>query len=619
MSIKINLSKYPERFATNSHELSIEKKVNFIFGKNGTGKTTIADEIENQLSDSYDVLIFKDFEGIVGDNARLDAVALGTANTTIQSKIDEVDAEIKAINEQIKQPKDKAMENLFTLASIAKKKCDDSEREIRQFFTTSAAHIKNQEKPQIAKTTYNANAFLDDIQNANLLSDSDIAKHKKNIAEEEKAITNKLLFNSLNLIPRLELVNKILQSSVEQPKGISELEDNVEKQKFAETGMKIHKHENGEICAFCGNEISDQRWQLLGNYFNDEYKKLLEKVNPEIAELERILKRVTEIGELVESDFYSQYFQDAKNLNLQIKVRKSEIKDFFDKLISALKDKRDNLFVLSDVLDIVVPNNFYDIQQIYNDLIESQAQFTKNLKTEQIKSKDALRYHEVKKKLDEFEYYNKRINLDTLETAKNETQNNLQSKKNELNRKEDERKDLISQTKDEEKIAIKINRLLTNMGVSSFSLKLVNSDSENQKGQYQISGHDGKLRPIAKLSKGEKNIIAFLYFAFNLESIEHGAKARIIVFDDPMTSNDDTMQYLMIGEIQKLYQNLKDDSYIILLTHNCHFYLNVRPPTMPKYKKSKVQDGLHEEVAFYEKYGICHLLSDGKRTSIKNM
>src|SRR5262249_33507477 len=83
--------------------------------------------------------------------------------------------------------------------------------------------------------------------------------------------------------------------------------------------------------------------------------------------------------------------------------------------------------------------------------------------------------------------------------------------------------------------------------------------------------------------------------------------------DDPMTSNDDTMQYLMIGELQNFYRQLSDNNFFILLTHNCHFYLNVRPNRAKKYK----QNG--KEINFYEKYGNYCLLFDGKYTSIKNI
>lgn len=63
--LKIDLSLYSERFAQNSEGLLISRKVNFSFGKNGTGKTTLADAIKSQHSGQYDVCIFDDFDGVV--------------------------------------------------------------------------------------------------------------------------------------------------------------------------------------------------------------------------------------------------------------------------------------------------------------------------------------------------------------------------------------------------------------------------------------------------------------------------------------------------------------------------------------------------------------------------
>jgi len=56
MSINIKLSHHPDKFVSESPEFVIQEKVNFVFGKNGTGKTTIADEIKSQLVNNYDVL-----------------------------------------------------------------------------------------------------------------------------------------------------------------------------------------------------------------------------------------------------------------------------------------------------------------------------------------------------------------------------------------------------------------------------------------------------------------------------------------------------------------------------------------------------------------------------------
>lgn len=618
MSLKISLSNHPDRFAENSREYVIEKKINFIFGKNGTGKTTIADEIKNQLSEQYDVCVFKDFDN-VAENARLDAVALGIENTKIQKEIDSVYAEILAIEKETQQPEDENTVNLFTRAKAAQKKADDASGEITAFFTSSARQIKELRNPQVAKTSYNKNDFGSDIPKAALLPEADVAKHKSTIRTERKDSPGEIVIPDVDLKTHLDLTNEILQSSVAQPQNIPELKDNAEKQSFARQGMKIHSHKNGEVCAFCGNEISNQRWQLLGNYFNNEIKKLEERIDSELKKIESALVQIEKIKDIRVSNYYDRYSDDVKSINLQLKAKRGEYEGFLRQLKAAIEEKRKNPFSQSDMLNIDVPTSFAEIEEACADLLERHNELSENLQEEQDKAKDALRYHEVKKKLDEFKYDEEKDKLTVLRIASEEASKSLENKKEELQQKQDIRKDSIRQTRGEEKIADNINRSLSNMGVISFSLELVSNDDENQKGQYQIRGHNNQLRPVTDLSKGEKNIIAFLYFLFSLEDTERSNKPKIIIFDDPMTSNDDTMQYLMIDRLQKLYKEINNsDNYLIILTHNCHFYLNVRPNIMPTYKKSG-DEGLYKKIGFYEKYGVNHLFSDGKRTIIKNV
>lgn len=75
-----------------------------------------------------------------------------------------------------------------------------------------------------------------------------------------------------------------------------------------------------------------------------------------------------------------------------------------------------------------------------------------------------------------------------------------------------------------------------------------------------------------------------------------------------MNSNDDTMQYLIITELQKLYQGKNREKfnpvsdYFICLTHNAHFYLNVQPQGYFKEKKKDPNDETKLiEVSKYDK------------------
>ena len=49
------------------NELELDKKITFIFGKNGTGKSTITEEIK-KLNSDYDVSVFQGFNNIIDEN-----------------------------------------------------------------------------------------------------------------------------------------------------------------------------------------------------------------------------------------------------------------------------------------------------------------------------------------------------------------------------------------------------------------------------------------------------------------------------------------------------------------------------------------------------------------------
>ncbi|MGY0181274.1 hypothetical protein [Lactococcus garvieae] len=111
--LQIDLSEYSDRFSVQGMHLN--KDVNLIFGRNGTGKSTITKQIKTQFEDHYDVRIFQDFEGITGENKRLVAIALGKENTEIQGKLDNLDVEIRKITSEISQLKiGETVENLYT-------------------------------------------------------------------------------------------------------------------------------------------------------------------------------------------------------------------------------------------------------------------------------------------------------------------------------------------------------------------------------------------------------------------------------------------------------------------------------------------------------------------------
>ena len=85
------------------NELELDKKITFIFGKNGTGKSTITEEIK-KLNSDYDVSVFQGFNNIIDENHRLNAVVLGEENLIINTQIKQKKKELT--EEEIKQVAD---------------------------------------------------------------------------------------------------------------------------------------------------------------------------------------------------------------------------------------------------------------------------------------------------------------------------------------------------------------------------------------------------------------------------------------------------------------------------------------------------------------------------------
>lgn len=68
--------------------LVIDKSLNFFYGKNGTGKSTLTNLIaKNGDQNDLAVLTFQGFESVLGENDLLNAVVIGEHNKKIELQI----------------------------------------------------------------------------------------------------------------------------------------------------------------------------------------------------------------------------------------------------------------------------------------------------------------------------------------------------------------------------------------------------------------------------------------------------------------------------------------------------------------------------------------------------
>jgi len=526
-------------------EINFDKNLNFVFGKNGTGKSTLTKLLNSEN-------LWKKFE---------------------------------KIEKNIKQ----------------------KENEKEKFYTEAASKIKNMGEPQIAKPNYNKTYFEAEKKNAKLLGEADIEYLKKLIKTEVK-MAQEIEFPNINLQDELNRINSILEKKVEEKVSIKRLEDNEEKRNFAEKGLHLHKV--GEICSFCGNIIKEKEYEELKRYFlADDIKEFQKEIEVSKDNYRKIIENIENI-KFDKNNFYPNNIEKLTKIIEEYEIIKEKIIKIFELFLKKLEKKdifKENEKIFIDNISL----NFNKISKEYDDLVKNNN--TSNLTKEKENAKANLRYHYIKLALDEFNEKTKLYELNLLKEKETEYKNEIENKENEIIKINNEIKKLNleitkleAQTKNEKKLVENINKKIKHYT----SFELVHKKDTEGEGFYSVKClRTNEDRDISQISTGEKNIIALLYFIEKLNEInEVKTRNKLIIFDDPMNSNDDTMQYLIIEELQKLMGELlrdKKNDKIILMTHNVHFYINV------KYDFDKRKND-------YEKNNnFIRLISDTKKTKIK--
>lgn len=652
MTIKLDLSQQEYRvFDINLESSTIDfKNKNFIFGKNGAGKSTLCEMITTQFVNDYDVHVFSGFNNVLEDK-KLNAVVLGEENISAKKEIDSIDIKMielidkrKKLDSELKSLEwnesyiDEGIEksSLYISREIARTMYKTQENEIESFFRAKAKELKEYKNPQVTKTSYSKNDFLNDIRISEVLDDAKKEECEGILNDKSKRLIPKIQkIISIDFTRLINEVNEILDYKVEQATFIEEIKDNSDRKEFAERGLGLHNA--GENCSFCGNEVKEERIKELKSFISvSAIQENEERINKKTEEIKKLIKQVEEVEELNKEIFYSSFNSNIANINKEIKIKKIEYEYILNKLNDNLDEKAKSFFRTFEKLKIKIPDDFLTIEKDINELIEKNNDWTKNIDSNQNSAMKKLRLHYVGLKIKEKSNYKtnwrgyevENHELSNLKKGLEQCQKDILEEKKklkgssedigentifyldkEINKLIDQKEAILKHTKNTYKLVTTINTKLKHSGKTNLELMLV-KDEDNVE-HYQLKDGEG-IRSIDKLSTGEKNIIGFLYFLECLSDPEkRSGKNKIVVFDDPMNSNDDTMQYLIITEMQKLYTNkylnkfnaAKD--YFLCLTHNAHFYLNIQPQGNFKEQK-KVGDKI-VELSKYDKHCFYRL------------
>lgn len=586
----------------NGAEIQNLKKMNFFFGANGTGKSTIArylynfaldeNEKENHFSKSTQSGFDPEKETIKVFDAdyvsrnfynsdSLDGVfSLNEKNEEIDKEIKNKEADIKRIDSEEKSNE----ENKKKLVEELDEKFKDTYEKVFEYRN----EFKFASSPD-AKIKYSGDkkAFyreLSEKQYSDIKTFDQLSSDYKSLFDSSlKQITRNINIEKIDNLQSVEtelntLLDKIITGKEDVP--IKHLIDKLSNRSWVEQGQGYIQKSEGK-CPFCQQDLTEDFKRQLELVFDEEYQNSIN----EIKQLK------TQYG-LIADDF-------VRNINslLQEYDENHIVLNFKTKVDTSIKN---NLAIIDSKL--LAPNEKKQLQSVsklqaditdINKKIKENNDIVSNKKTRINKyNEDVLCYLAEKAKNDIIQFNSIKTNI---EKQIKECEAKISSLKTERSANIKDLEALRQQTVNTKDAVERINNLLKTAGFDNFYLDEISF--ENNISKYRILRNSAdKNSAFITLSEGEKNFIAFLYFYQQClgYSKDESTLKKIIVIDDPVSSMDSQVLFFVNSLIQKLIeykynknsQTLNNKQYknefsnenlsqVFILTHNIYFFKEV--------------------------------------------
>ncbi|MCP3029643.1 AAA family ATPase [Halobacillus sp. A5] len=593
---------------------------NIIYGRNYSGKTTLSrifrclekrqhhsdfkdgeycvtfngeEEISNlTLSDNplkirvYNSDFKKDNLNFLYDDDRgiMPFTILGEENVVAKEKIEQEEVTLEEIRMELGGIDSGGVRKRFY---DTKRNLSDLEDDLKKMLKEKASEIRNNSLLFAVgkKRKYDIRDIESELPTAEVLDEVKIKELENTLKEDVKEKIGNVPKIDLNYIKLLQEANEALSIEVQPSRIIQELSENGELQEWVKVGIELHKDERGK-CAFCGNNLDENRWNELDRHFTKQVEVFTKKLENLMRNIETQLDHVENYKlPYKEGSFYSIYQEDL----IRIEKRLEEVKNLsvssLQTIYAQLKERRNNIFSKSHVIDMndEVSSRIDNIHRELSNLIQNNNTYTLEFSSKQDEARSLLRSNHIyhfAKLID----YDKR--LSNISNMKNKL-NNTQTEKKHLEAKEREiRQNIIEledSMKDEEKSVKQVNYYLrTFLGHHELYLAIDKKANEDEKlTQFTIMRNNTKAK---NLSEGEQSLISFCYFLATLKDITNIEEYSIFI-DDPISSLDSNHIFYVFSLLDSEIAKNKYKQ-VFVSTHNLDFLKYLRKLSTPTNNKN---------------------------------
>lgn len=561
--------------------LDTDKKVNLLYGLNGTGKSTFSEFLYDQtgarfsqcsiegLEENDTVIVynqkfvqdtFYEPEGIHG------IFTLSKGNADAQKVIDTTSAEVKKLTEQKRKIEEKKTKNEqkhlgeieeykkqvwkikteYTGGDRVLEFCLDG---LKGNKNTLFKHIISLEKPE---------GELD-------YSVDDLKKEAQQLQGEAQSrqLLSKVLIN-VEDIEQSELLSKVIVGN--KNSSVASLIETLGNSDWVNTGIK-YVHIDGEkgVCPFCQQKTITQNFlEQINAYFDESYNRDKSQIEQMISRYDAEIKKATDFFNAIKDDSF-------------LEKNKAEIESLSANLISVLEHNLNTLREKAKTPSIQV-----SLQPI-NEIIESINSIIKNANNEiTLYNQRIADIKGSKSKIrDSFwclmrKEYNSVIELyaaneKAYEQSVKNAQKELQTKTSEINTNTALIEENRKKTVNIDEAVENIKNGLIDIGITDFTIEKYSEEEA----LYRLKREDLDEDVFKTLSEGEKMVISFLYFielCKGESTAEKASNKKIVVIDDPISS----LSHIYVFNIGRLIHNefLRTKKYdqLFILTHSLYFF-----------------------------------------------
>lgn len=573
-------------YAADGQRLEPCKQLNFIFGTNGSGKTTISRVIADPAAHASCQLTWaggREIERLVYNSDFVERNFTATLKGIFT--LGEESAETM---EKIEKAKDTQRKHQEALANLQANlngpdgnagKMGDLKK-LRRAFEETCWSIKGRHESHFQEAfegLRNAKAKFCDKVLTEQASNTAVACELEDLKIRAKSVFQKGLSRLSPLVlPNFADLVQLEQSPILGKKVVGKDDVNISaliarlgNSDWVKQGRAYLDH-SGNVCPFCQQHLLSDLARDLDDYFDESFARDLAAIETLQADYDTyssaVIKRLAEITMAGGAHLSVEELRtDIDRLAQRIELNRRHVaqKKAEPSAIITLESLVD---VASDITRRLSAAN--DQIKRHNDLVDNITVERKRLVAE------AWRFVLDESKADIDRYLSDKNTLDRAVTSINTA---LDAKKAELAAVTGEIATLERSITSVEPTVTEINGILTSFGFTSFKL----ATAGDRGSFYKLVRHDGS-DALKTLSEGEKSFITFLYFYHLIRGSvsSSGMTAdRIIVFDDPVSSLDSDVLFIVSSLIKGVMEDAcagnRQVKQVFVLTHNVYFHKEV--------------------------------------------